>query len=364
MRGQAGFFDIDERLKEISAKGDDLERLNAIVDFEAFRSDLAQAVPRSDGSKGGRPPFDHVFMWKVLILQASHSLSDERTEFLIRDRLSFMRFLGLGLSDPVPDANTIWTFREALTRATIGDSSAVAVLFRAYEAALTKAGFLAMGGQIIDATIVSAPKQRNTDGEKAEIRAGRVPAAWKDKPAKLAQKDRDARWTVKFSKAKPSDDGSPRIDIAVPAFGYKSHIGIDRRHGLIRTWTATNAARHDGAQLPSLISKVNTASDVWADTAYRSTANEQHLADSGRRSQIHRKKPAGRPMAKNVTRANNTRSKVRAAVEHVFARQKGPMALVVRTIGLARATVKIGLANIAYNMHRTVWLTAQRQARA
>jgi len=81
MRGQAGFFDIDKRLKEISAKGDDLERLNAIVDFEAFRSDLAGAVPRSEGSKGGRPPFDHVFMWKVLILQASHSLSDERTEF-------------------------------------------------------------------------------------------------------------------------------------------------------------------------------------------------------------------------------------------------------------------------------------------
>ena len=109
-----------------------------------------------------------------------------------------MRFLGLGLSDQIPDANTIWTFREALTRATIGDAPAITVLFRAYEAALTKAGFLAMGGQIIDATIVSAPKQRNTDGEKADIRAGRVPEAWKDKPAKLAQKDRDARWTVKF----------------------------------------------------------------------------------------------------------------------------------------------------------------------
>ena len=364
MRGQAGFFDIDERLKEISAKGDDLERLNAIVDFEAFRPELARAVPRSDGSKGGRPPFDHVFMWKVLILQASHSLSDERTEFLIKDRLSFMRFLGLGLSDPVPDANTIWSFREALTRATIKEAPAITMLFRAYEAALTKAGFLAMGGQIIDATIVSAPKQRNTDGEKADIRAGRIPAGWKDKPAKLAQKDRDARWTVKFSKAKPSDDGFPRIDIAVPAFGYKNHIAIDRRHGLIRTWTATHAARHDGAQLPNLISKANTASAVWADTAYRSKANEQHLADSGLRSQIHRKKRAGRPMAKNVARANNARSTVRAAVEHVFARQKGPMALVVRTIGLARATVKIGLANIAYNMRRAVWLTTQREAAA
>jgi IS5 family transposase len=362
MRGQAGFFDVDERLKELSAKGDHLERLSAIVDFEAFRPDLARAVPRSDGSKGGRPPFDHVFMWKILILQASHSLSDERTEFLIKDRLSFMRFLGLGLSDPVPDANTIWTFREALTRAKIDGKPAIEVLFRAYEAALTKAGFLAMGGQIIDASIVAAPKQRNTDGEKAEIKAGRIPEAWKDKPAKLAQKDRDARWTVKWSKAKPSDDGSPRIDLAVPAFGYKNHIGIDRRHRLIRTWTATDAARYDGAQLPSLVSKANTASDVWADTAYRSKANERHLADSGLRSQIHRKKPPSRPMPGNVARANGVKSKVRAAVEHIFAHQKGPMGLLVRTIGLARAKVKIGLANIAYNMRRAVWLTEHRPA--
>ena len=364
MRGQAGFFDLDERLKDISAKGDHLERLNAIVDFEAFRSDLARAVPRSDGSRGGRPPFDLVFMFKVLVLQASHSLSDERTEYLIKDRLSFMRFLGLGLSDPVPDANTIWTFREALTRAQMDGRPAIQVLFASYEAALTKAGFLAMGGQIIDAAIVAAPKQRNTDGEKAEIRAGRIPQAWREKPAKLAQKDQDARWTVKFSRAKPAENGAKRVDIAVPAFGYKNHLSIDRRHGLIRTWIATDAARHDGAQLPALISKANTAGDVWADTAYRSKANERHLAENGLRSRIHRKKPQGRPMPVNVSRANGVRSKVRAAVEHVFARQKGPMGLVVRTIGIARATVKIGLANLLYNMHRAVWLTQRRAALA
>ena len=169
---------------------------------------------------------------------------------------------------------------------------------------------------------------------------------------------------MKFSKAKPSDDGSPRIDIAVPAFGYKNHVAIDRRHGLIRTWRTTHAARHDGAQLPNLISRENTASDVWADTAYRSKANERHLAESGLRSRIHRKKPPGRPMPINVSRANGAKSKVRAAVEHVFARQKGPMGLVVRTVGIARATVKIGLANLAYNMRRAVWLFAQRAAAA
>src|SRR5690242_4003304 len=116
MRRQPGFFDVDARLGELWAKGDDLERIAGLVDFEMFRADLERAVPRSDGSKGGRPAFDHVLMFKVLLLQAMHTLSDARCEYLIRDRLSFMRFLGLGLADPVPDANTIWTFREALKR--------------------------------------------------------------------------------------------------------------------------------------------------------------------------------------------------------------------------------------------------------
>jgi hypothetical protein len=76
-----------------------------------------------------------------------------------------------------------------------------------------------------------------------------------------------------------------RVDIAVPAFGYKNHVGIHRRHGLIRTWLTTEAARHDGAQLPKLVSKGNTGSDVWADISYCTKANEQHLAENGRRSQ-------------------------------------------------------------------------------
>src|SRR5688500_17051993 len=113
----AGFFDVEERLAGLSKKGDDLERLQAVVDFELFRPELERAVPRADRSKGGRPPFDHVLMFKVLILQTQNNLSDERTEFYLRDRLSWMRFLGLGLGDAVPDANTIWTFREALAKA-------------------------------------------------------------------------------------------------------------------------------------------------------------------------------------------------------------------------------------------------------
>src|ERR1700744_2285116 len=107
------------------------------------------------------------------------------------------------------------------------------------------------------------------------------------------------------------------------------HIGIDRWHGLIRTWITTDASRHDGAVLPELIDRNNTASEVWADTAYRSQANEKYLPAPLLRSQIHRKKPRGKPMPRRTARANGRKSKVRAAVEHVFARQKGPMGLLI-----------------------------------
>ena len=178
---QPGFFDVDERLRELSAKGDDLERIAALVNFEAFRPELERAVPRSDGTKGGRPAFDHVLMFKVLLLQAMHALSDERAEYPVKDRLSFMRFLGLGLADPVPDANTVWTFREALKRA-----GAMEALFGRFDAALREAGYLAMGGQIVDAVIVAAPRQRNTEAEKAAIKARRVPDGWAERPVRAS----------------------------------------------------------------------------------------------------------------------------------------------------------------------------------
>jgi hypothetical protein len=237
---------------------------------------------------------------------------------------------------------------------------AIEKLFARFDAVLTDRGYLAMGGQIIDASVVPAPKQRNTEEEKAAIKAGKIPDGWKDKPAKLRHKDRDARWTVKYTKAKVkagADPKAPRpVDLAIPMFGYKSHIAIDRAHGLIRTFTVTAANAHDGAQLSNLISRDNTGSGVWADTAYRSKKNEAFLRRRLLTSHIHRKKPPNRPMPVCTAKANAKRSVVRSAVEHVFAGQKHRMHLVVRTIGIARATIRIGMANLVYNFQRCAWL--------
>jgi IS5 family transposase len=353
MRKQPGFFDVDERLQRLTDLGDQLLAFAEVVDFETFRPELTKALAYSDGSQGGRPPFDPVMMFKVLIIQTANNLSDERTEFLINDRLSFMRFLALSLSDRVPDARTIWLFGEKLTK-----TEAIKPLFDRFDAALRAAGYIAMGGQIVDASLISAPKQRNTEGEKAALKEGRIPEAWKAKPAKLRHKDRDARWTVKFSKAKARPDGTiPPVDIAIPTFGYQNHVSIDREHGLIRRWDATDAAAYEGARLrEGLLDKTNTASAVWADTAYRSKANEAFLERNGFVSRIHRKKPQGRPMPETARRANALKSKVRSGVEHVFAVQKDKMDLFIRTVGIARARVKIGMANMVYNMKRLVFL--------
>ena len=149
-------------------------------------------------------------MFKVLILAARHTVSDERIEFLIRDRLSWLRFLGFDLGAPTPDRNTIWTFRERLVRAGAMDD-----LFAAFDGELCRCGYLAMGGQIVDATLVLGPKQRNSDDEKAAIKAGKSAAEiWPDQPAKAAQKDTDARWTLKTGSSSRNRFGpDPRISI-------------------------------------------------------------------------------------------------------------------------------------------------------
>ncbi|WP_267361389.1 MULTISPECIES: transposase [unclassified Methylobacterium] len=150
------------------------------------------------------------------------------------------------------------------------------------------------------------------------------------------------------------------VEIAIPVFGYKTHVSIDRRHGFVRRFTVTSAAAHDGAQLANVRDPANTASNVWADTAYRSKANEAHLAKRGRRSKIHFRRQPGHDLTPSQRKANRARSKVRFAVEMCLTGQKHRFGLFVRTIGLAQARTKIGLANLAYNLKRFQWIEARQ----
>src|SRR5713101_7622109 len=180
--GQKGFFDVERRLEAISAKGDPLETIKKMVQWEDFRADIeavTETKPEERRSNAGRKPYDTILKFKIVVLQSLHNLSDEQTEYLIRDRLSFMRFLDLELADAVPDATTIWLFREALAEAGLID-----MLFDRFGQHLQAKGYIARGGQIVDATIVCAPKQRNSKDENETIKAGKTPKEWEKKPAK------------------------------------------------------------------------------------------------------------------------------------------------------------------------------------
>ncbi len=258
---------------------------------------------------------------------------------------------------PNKPENTIRHFRNRMI-----ETGTLERVMKAFDWQLKKKGYIPMSGQIVDASLVPAPKQRNTEEEKALIKDGKTASEiWPDEPNKAAQKDVDARWTVKIGgKIRFDADGKPLPRIATPVFGYKSHIAIDRRYGFIREAKVTSAAAPDGRQLKTLVTTDNTGSEVWvgeahAPNAYRSKKNEKWLADRMLTSRIHRRKPAGKPMPKATARANSRKSAVRARVEHVFAHQKMRFGLFIRTIGLARAEAKLTLANLAYNMDRLIF---------
>lgn len=338
--GQLGFFDVANRYAGLDAKNDPLLRIDALVPWEDFRARL-EAVWRKPAderkSKAGRKPWDAIVIFKAIVLCELYNLSDDQIEYQLRDRLSFIRFLGLGLEDTVPDAKTVWLYRERLAQAGVIEG-----LFDDFDRCLKDRGYLAMGGQILDASIVAVPKQRNKRDENEKIKAGEVPEDWTDTPAKLSQKDTDARWTQKNGKSH---------------FGYKNHVNVDRRHKLVRRYHVTSASVHDSQVVDDILDANNTASDVWADSAYRSTEIEEKLQEKGLKSRIHRKAKRGRPLSEREQRGNKTRSKVRARVEHVFGAQSNDMGgTLVRCIGIVRAKARIGLKNLAYNMRRLTQL--------
>jgi transposase, IS5 family len=335
---QQGFFDLEERYRGLSRSGDVLEGLARTVPWENFRKALDKALKRSKREKGGRKPYDCVLMFKVLVLQALYNMSDEQTEYQLRDRLSFMRFLGIDLHGSIPDARTIWLFRETLMEA-----DAVEALFEKFDGYLAEHGFKASGGQIIDASMVPIPKQRNDRDENALIKKGETPVGWSDK--KKAHKDVQARWALKDGKA---------------YYGYKNHLNVDVKHKLIRRYDVTPASVYDIHVLEGILDPGNRSRDVYADTAYRSGEKETRLKQMGYRSRIQYRGCHHLPLSKKQEELNRRRSRIRRRVEHVFGHMVTAMrGCMVRTIGLHRARAKIGLKNLAYNLYRFTYLSTK-----
>jgi len=262
-----GLFDIQTRFAKIDRNGGPFKQLNELIDWETFRPELSQLREHVDASKGGRPSVDPLLKFKMLILQSLYNLSDDGLEQQVLERLSFMRFLGLGMGEEV--------------------------------------------------------------------------AEWSDNTR--AQKDTEAKWTQKNGKQ---------------SFGYKNHIAPDVEHKPIRGFAVTPANAHDSNECESILSS-NADPSVYADSAYMSEERVGRMSspDSPYLPCIHENGYAKHPFTEEQKRANRARSTIRVRVEHVFAAQlQTADNLILRTIGLARATVKTGLRNLAYNMARFVIL--------
>jgi len=342
---QPSFFDPENRLAELERLGDPLVRLDQIVDWDVFKPLLKRIHQKPRKSNAGRKPWDPVRMFKMLVLQTLYNLSDDQAEFQVRDRLLFQRFLGLAPEDRVPDAKTLWLFREQLAR-----HGLVEKLFDAFDEQLWLAGYLPRGGQIIDASLVNVPRNRNRRKENEQIKQGQVPEEWEEQPNKKSQKDLDARWTKKHGKSH---------------YGYKNHVNIDKKNKLIRRYSVTDAAVHDSQVFDELLDEENSGRSIWADSAYRSKEREAKLRDAGYLSRIHHKGQRNRKLTKKEQQSNRARSRIRAQVEHVFGHQHmlSGGGFWVRVKGKMRAVAKIGLMNLVYNMRRLEYLLRNLSAR-
>lgn len=333
-----GLFDIQLRMNKIDSNGDPLVQLASLIDWEIFRKPIETMRKKARKSNAGRKPCDAVLMIKILILQSLYNLSDGQTERQILDRLSFMRFLGLAIGDNVPDEKTIWLFKEQLAEAGIADD-----LFKLFDTFLRENGFEARKGQIVDASIISVPKQRNTRDENKRIKNGEKVKEWNEN--KSSQKDTDARWTKKNG---------------INFFGYKNHIQVDVKDKFVRAYDVTDAAVHDSRVFEKLLDDANTSRDVWADSAYRSKETITKLGESGFREHLQRKGCRNKKLTEREQSGNRTRSKIRSRVEHIFGVQAQRMGnKILRCIGIIRARTKIGLRNLAYNLDRYAMLAGR-----
>lgn len=340
---------MEKQAKFLSDK-DPLTALNEIVNWKIFLPELHQFRKSLRTNDTGRKPYNPLLMFKILILQSLYNLPDDRLEFMIHDRLSFMRFLGLGPADAIPDAKTIWRFRDDFAKA-----GTMERLFTCFNEHLKSLGLLTNPGQIIDASIVEVPQQHMTSAEKKEVAAKVKPQDWSD--AKSRQKDMEATRTRKGG---------------MGYFGYKNHVNVDVEHKLIRKYRATTASIHDSRVFDVMLDDTVVDKDqkeevpeekwpvVYADKAYKSKANEKILKEHKMRSCVLHRAAKHVQLTEAQKAENKKNARTRCRVEHVFgAQRKETGDLTIRAIGLTRVRCALGLRNLCYNMKRFIYLWQQ-----
>jgi IS5 family transposase len=334
-----GFFDQDIRLSKLTKLGDPLEKLSKGIDFETFRLILEEKLSKIAKGAGGRPPYDYVLMFKILILQRYYNLSDEQIEYQINDRFSFMRFLNLTIADDIPDSRTVWKFKEQLV-----DLKLIEPIFNIFLKQIENLGMILNEGKIIDASFIEVPKQRNTKEENKQIKEGQIPESIRENPHKKAQKDTDARWTQKGG---------------ISYFGYKNHVKVDSKSKIITKYLVTTANVHDSQPLEEILTEDDKGQPLYADSAYSGERCNEIIVKKELENKTHVKGYKNKPLTEDDFEQNRQKSSTRARVEHVFGFMEGSMnTMKLKQIGIERIESAIGMMNLVYNMFRKIQLQA------
>ena len=332
--GNRGLFDEQETYQKLSDIGNPLEKICKVIDFEMFRDMLeSQLLNTNKKNNAGAKPFDVVMMFKIMILQRYYGLGDTQIEYQILDRLSFKKFLGLESGDKVPDEKTVWAFREKLT-----NEGLVEDIFSKFTKYLESKGLIMNEGKMVDASFTVAPRQRNTRDENKKIKEGNGDELWNDRPNKKKHKDIDARWTKKNGET---------------FFGYKNHAKVDTKSKFIDKYEVTDASVHDSQPLDDLLTEDDSGQDFFADSAYTGEEQEKVINKYEMNNKVHEKGYRNKPLTDEQKANNKEKSKIRARVEHVFGFMEQSMnGLIVKSVGITRATGIIGLINLTYNLFR------------
>ena len=327
-------FEEELTIEALSAKGNPLEQLSALVDFEMFRPELEDILVKKDcKSTADRPQFDVVLMFKVIFLQRYYGLGDKQIQYQIIDRTSFRQFLGIHTVDEIPDEKTVWHVKNILSK--VGSFDALFDKFRSY---LDGKGLSFNEGKIIDASFVEAPRQRNTCEENERIKSGNGQDLWNDNPHKKCHKDTDARWTKKRGEKN---------------YGYKLHAKADKKTKLIEKYVTTDASVHDSNVIDPLIEEKDNGQPLYLDAGYE--AKDDVVRECGMIPVICEEGHRNHPLTDEQKQNNRQKSKIRCRVEHIFGFIDGAMnGSFVRSIGIVRAKASTALTCLVYNIFRYV----------
>jgi IS5 family transposase len=330
--------------------GDQLIAMKEKINWEMFREIIEKAIRKADYSKGGRPPWDVILMFKIVMMQQWYNLSDQSVEYQINDRLSFQRFLCLECGDKVPDQNTIWDFKEALK-----DNEVDREIFDLFNKYLTKEGVITNKGSIIDATFVTVDKRHTTKKDDKSLKEGDCPhdlhkkceerlenGEIKEEENVFNQLDFDARWAKKGNES---------------FFGYKDHVKCDRESKIITDFSVTDASVHDVHELLDLVNKEDNVIDL--DAGYVGKDRIEKLLETYPKLEINICSRAYRnkPLTEEEKALNRIISRRRCRIEHIFGYMTRFMGgLTLRCHGINRAYRDICNKNLAYNLKRFVCL--------